>query len=207
MPKAPKQVNEEELWSEGYSVIAGVDEVGRGALMGPLVAAACVFRPKQRVYKVRDSKQLNSKKREELAKNIKRSALCYAYGVVELEEINQLNIHQANQLALMRAVQNLKTVPDYVLVDGYRIKELTIKQKHIIKGDRESYTIAAASILAKTYRDALVVKLARQYPGWGFERNMGYGTAEHLKKLKELGPLPVHRKLFAPVCRVSLFGD
>ncbi len=191
---------EVELWEQGHEHIAGVDEAGMAPLAGPVVAGAVIL-PKH--YKLRgldDSKKiLDEEKREALAKQIKADALCWATGRAEVEEIDTLNIYHAGLLAMRRAVQGLSATPDFVLVDARTIPECPAPQRGIIHGDALSLSIAAASILAKTTRDALMAELDKQYPGYGLADHKGYPTPRHFAALNEKGALPIHRRSFAPV--------
>lgn len=183
----------------GFSRIAGVDEVGRGPLCGPVTAAAVVLDLSRIPQGLNDSKKLSAKRRADLMAEIIRHAdVCVAHASVA--EIDALNILQASHLAMCRAIAGLKTPPDHVLIDGNRLpKALSLSAECIVKGDARSVSIAAASILAKQARDALMVDLAQQYPGYGWERNAGYPTKEHLQALQDLGVTPVHRRSFKPV--------
>jgi ribonuclease HII len=190
---------ETALWSIGTKHVAGVDEAGMSPLAGPVVAAAVVFAPGTRIVGVDDSKKLDSETRERLATEIKRSAIAWSVGFAEVDEIDTINIYWAGVLAMRRAVEGLRPKPDHILSDARRIKGLEIPQLAIVKGDSKSLTIAAASILAKTNRDAHMHRLDAQYPGYGFAKHKGYPVAEHLAALKKLGAAPVHRKSFTPV--------
>ncbi|PTV93729.1 RNase HII [Rhodobacter aestuarii] len=185
--------------ARGLLHVAGVDEVGRGPLCGPVTAAAVILDPAHIPAGLNDSKKLSAKRRAELVAQITATAdWCVAHASVE--EIDALNILQASHLAMCRAIEGLKTTPDHVLVDGNRLpKALTISAETLVKGDGRSVSIAAASILAKEARDALMVDLAQQYPGYGWERNAGYPTKDHLQALLDLGVTPVHRRSFKPV--------
>lgn len=183
-------------------LIAGVDEVGRGPLAGPVITAAVIFN--QPLDGMMDSKKLTPIKRQKLALLIQQQALCYAYGRAEVEEIERLNIHQASLLAMKRAVEALAICPQQVLVDGGFIPELSIPCKAIIKGDSLISEISAASILAKVYRDAEMDKMDELYPGYGFAAHKGYPTKAHYAALLALGPSPIHRKTYAPVQKLLL---
>ncbi len=185
--------------SRGFVRIAGVDEVGRGPLCGPVTAAAVVLNPACIPEGLNDSKKLSVRRRAELVAEITTAAdFCVAHASVE--EIDRLNILQASHLAMCRAIAGLKTPPDHVLIDGNRLpKALLLSAEAVVKGDARSVSIAAASILAKQARDALMVDLAQQYPGYGWERNAGYPTKDHLQALHDLGVTPVHRRSFRPV--------
>jgi ribonuclease HII len=190
---------EAELWERGVVHVAGVDEAGMAPLAGPVVAGACILPRDYRPRGVDDSKQLDRAERERLAEDIKRNAICWATARAEVEEIDYLNIYQAGLLALTRAVQALATCPEHVLIDARKLPLLRLPQTPIVHGDALSLTIAAASILAKTTRDALMADLDLAHPGYGFARHKGYPTAEHFDALGRLGACPVHRRSFAPV--------
>lgn len=193
---------EDALRERGYSVIAGVDEAGRGPLAGPVVAAAVIFDlPVQLLY-LNDSKKLTPSKREALAWQIKKQSLAWAVGVSTVSEILRLNIYQASLVAMRRAVNALEISPEYVLVDGFSIPELDVPQTALVGGDGRSASIAAASIIAKTTRDKLMEVCHHLYPQYGFDRHKGYGTPGHLAALKQYGPCPLHRAGFAPVYRL-----
>ncbi|OCX59837.1 ribonuclease HII [Thioclava sp. SK-1] len=183
----------------GFHHIAGVDEVGRGPLCGPVTAAAVILHPDHLPDGLNDSKKLSAKRRAALVDQIKDHAI-WCIAEASVEEIDTLNIYHASHLAMVRAVAGLSTQPDHILVDGNRIPAaLTQSAEAIVKGDARSASIAAASILAKEARDALMVDLAQQYPGYGWEQNAGYPTAAHLKALQKNGVTPVHRRSFKPV--------
>lgn len=177
--------------------IAGVDEVGRGPLAGPLITAAVILQ--EPIIGVTDSKKLSAKKRHDIALLIKEKALCFAYGRVEAEEIDQINIHQATLLAMKRAIEGLSIRPDKVMVDGLYLPSVDMPCEAVVKGDLLIYEIGAASILAKVARDMEMEELDKQYPGYGFSKHMGYPTAKHRQALLDLGPCAIHRKSFAPV--------
>jgi len=199
MTQLPDYSFESAALARGYTIIAGVDEVGRGPLCGPVTAAAVVLDPNHIPAGLNDSKKLSAVTRAKLAAEILQSAqFCVAHASVE--EIDEINILQASHLAMCRAVAGLPKRPDHVLVDGNRLpRDLTLSAEALVKGDSRSVTIAAASILAKEARDLLMVDLAQQYPGYGWERNAGYPTKDHLKALLDLGVTPVHRRSFKPV--------
>jgi ribonuclease HII len=194
---------EAELWERGLLHVAGVDEAGMAPLAGPVVAGACVLPRDYRPRGIDDSKQLDRAERERLAEDIKRNAVCWAVARAEVEEIDRLNVYWAGMLALRRAVDGLSVRPDHLLVDARKLPELPFPQTPIVHGDALSLTIAAASILAKTARDALMAELDLAHPGYGFARHKGYPTAEHFDALGRLGACPIHRRSFAPV-RVAL---
>ncbi len=190
---------ERELWKKGIQYIAGVDEVGAGPLAGPVVAAAVILPAELKIPQVDDSKKLSAKTRERLDKEIRSAAIAISIAECSPEEIDRLNILQATKEAMRRAVMGLSTAADIVLVDARQIPGLRVAQKAIIGGDRISHTIAAASIIAKVYRDSLMEKIGEKYPEYGFAGHKGYGTAEHLRALEAHGPTPWHRFSFAPV--------
>jgi ribonuclease HII len=190
---------EVELWEQGLSLVAGVDEAGMAPLAGPVVAGACLLPHDYRPRGIDDSKQLDRGQRERLAVDIRKNAIAWATARAEVEEIDSLNIYHAGLLALTRAVRGLKLTPEHVLVDARKLPMLGIPHTPIIHGDALSLTIAAASILAKTTRDALMCELDAIHPGYGFSRHKGYPTAEHFEALGRLGASSVHRRSFAPV--------
>lgn len=185
--------------------IAGVDEVGRGPLAGPVVAAAVILDPRRPVAGLNDSKRLTARRRETLAEEIRASALAWALGRAEVEEIDRVNILQASLLAMQRAVAGLVPGPTHVMVDGNRTPALPVPATAVIGGDGRVAEIAAASIIAKVDRDAELVELDGRYPGYGFAGHKGYASRAHLEALARLGPCPIHRRSFAPV-RVLLEG-
>jgi ribonuclease HII len=190
---------ETALWSAGTEYVAGLDEAGMSPLAGPVAAGAVIFAPGARIPGVDDSKKLDAPTRERLADEIKDTAVAWSVAFGEVEEIDRINIYWASRRALQRAVDGLARQPQHVLVDGRRLKGLAIPQQAIVKGDAKSLTIAAASILAKTARDALMRSLDADYPGYGFARHKGYPVAEHRAALRKLGACPIHRQSFAPV--------
>jgi ribonuclease HII len=194
--------HETRLWERGVVHVAGVDEAGMAPLAGPVVAAACILPHDYRPRGVDDSKQVAPEERNRLAEDIKRNAVAWAIGRAEVEEIDRLNIYWAGILSLRRAVLALPVRPDHLLIDARRIRDLDIPQDGIIHGDALSLTIAAASILAKTTRDALMAELDREHPGWNLARNKGYPTPDHLAALQERGVCRIHRRSFAPVREV-----
>lgn len=179
--------------------IAGVDEAGRGPLAGPVVAAAVVLDPRRPVEGLRDSKQLTAARRFELAELIRANALAFAVAKASVAEIDRLNILQASLLAMRRAIEALQPAAELVLVDGRQLPRIDIAARAIVGGDATEPAISAASILAKTHRDALMVALHGRYPEYGFARHFGYPTPQHLATLIELGPCAAHRRSFAPV--------
>ena len=189
-----------ELWEQGFKLIAGVDEAGMAPLAGPVVAAACILPRNYKLRGLNDSKQiLDETLRRDLAKQIKGDAVAWAVGRAEVEEIDTLNIYHAGLLAMRRAVEGLVSQPDFVLVDARRIPYCPAPQRGIIKGDALSASIAAASIIAKTTRDALMCEFDSVHPGYNFATHKGYPTPEHCRLLKELGAAPIHRRSFARV--------
>jgi ribonuclease HII len=191
---------ETELWKKGFRLIAGVDEAGMAPLAGPVVAAAVILPLRYTLYGLDDSKKiLDERKRQSLALQIKSDAICWAVGRAEVEEIDRINIYQSGLLAMYRAVAGLSTQPDFVLVDARTIPRCACPQRGIVHGDALSASIAAASIIAKTTRDDHMKEMDRIYAGYGFASHKGYPTPEHLRILKERGPLPIHRRTFAPV--------
>ncbi|MCK5795178.1 MAG: ribonuclease HII [Anaerolineales bacterium] len=188
---------EQELWNRGLTRIAGRDEAGVGPLAGPVVAAAVFFPPGLTIPGVNDSKKLSSRRREELAQTIKEKAVSWATGQASPLEIDEINIYQAGLLAMQRALEKLLTLPEYLLIDARRLQKISLPQKAIIKGDSKSFTIAAASILAKTCRDNLMLEMDKKYPGYGFLKHKGYPTLAHREALRLLGPCPEHRRSFS----------
>ena len=187
------------LWQSGVKHVAGVDEVGAGPLAGPVLAAAVILSADTRIEGINDSKLLSALQRQRLAEQIRERAVAFALGSCSPEEIDTLNILQASRQAMRRAVGALQVAPDHLLVDARRVPDVSMPQTPIIKGDTQSQCIAAASIIAKVARDALMEQLAEVYPGYGFERHRGYGTRQHLEALKRLGPCAIHRHSFSPV--------
>ena len=189
--------HERRLWDSGRSLIAGVDEVGRGPLAGPVVAAAVILPHDFDVLGIDDSKKLSPKKREELAEVIKEKALAWSVGWVGPDRIDEINILEATKEAMTQAVQGLSLQPDHVLIDGnFTVRALALPQTAIVKGDANSTSIAAASILAKVTRDRYMEEMDAVYPGYAFASNKGYGTKAHYDGLKAQGPTPIHRRSF-----------
>lgn len=192
-----------ELWAQGYALVAGVDEAGMAPLAGPVVAGAVILPQNYKLRGLNDSKKiLDHEKREELALQIKQDAVCWAVGFAEVEEIDRINIYHAGLLAMQRALLGLSCLPNFVLVDARKIPQCPVPQRGIIHGDALSATIAAASIIAKTTRDAHMLELDALYTGYGFASHKGYPTPEHCRTLKELGALPIHRRSFGRVREV-----
>jgi len=190
---------ESELWAQGFNLIAGVDEAGVGPLAGPVVAGAVVLARGYKLRELDDSKRLDEQTRSRLAQRIKTEAVAWAVGVAEVEEIDVLNIYHAGLLAMRRAVESLKTAPDFILVDARRIPDCVAPQRGIVCGDSISASIAAASIIAKTTRDAMMVELDAQFPGYGLAEHKGYSTPQHFDALRRLGVSPIHRRGYRPV--------
>ncbi|HKA33650.1 MAG TPA: ribonuclease HII [Candidatus Binatia bacterium] len=187
---------ERVLWKSGVRAIAGVDEAGSGPLAGPVVAAAVVFPAGIEIAGMNDSKQVDAEARNELEKVIRRAASAVAIGMADVGEIDDINIYQAALLAMRRAVEALPSAPDHLLIDARTIPGVAIPQNAFSKGDGINFSIAAASIIAKTHRDRLMEELEKKYPGYGFTRHKGYGTPEHQEAIRRLGPSPVHRLSF-----------
>ena len=196
----PQLTIEQKLWRQGFTAIVGVDEVGMGPLAGPVVAAAVVFPAKASFASlppgVRDSKTLTAKARERLEQEIRQASSGVGIGLIEVDEIDRINIYQAGLKAMRLAITQLPTPPDHVLIDGRTLPELPYPQTTFIKGDRDIYTIAAASIVAKVYRDRLMAELHECYPQYGFAKHMGYGTAAHREAIRQFGPCSAHRRSF-----------
>ena len=192
---------EEKLYDEGFHLICGVDEAGRGPLAGPLVVAACILPPFLRIEGINDSKQLSEKKRKELYKVIVKNALAYKIVFVTEEDVDSLNIYQATKKGMLMAIAGLKNKPDYALIDAMPLGELEIPHNSIIHGDARCASVAAASILAKVTRDEYMEKMDIKYPNYGFKKHKGYGTKAHMQALEKYGPCKIHRKSFAPVSK------
>jgi ribonuclease HII len=190
---------ERELWQRNITLVAGVDEAGMSPLAGPVAAAAVILKVGWRAPHVNDSKQVDAREREILAALIRKEAQAHAVAFAEPDEIDRLNIYWAGLLAMRRAVQALGVDPEHLLIDARRLRELDVEQTRIVRGDELSLSIAAASILAKTERDARMRQYDRQYPAYGFAQHKGYPVRRHLLALEEHGPCPIHRRSFAPV--------
>ena len=203
MTKRPDLRYERRLWKDGIDAVAGVDEAGVGPMAGPVVAAAVVFSPETFIKGVHDSKQLTHEQREELFIPIRERALAVGIGTASVLEIDRLNIYWATMQASKRALAALGLSPHHVLVDGRLIPGLELPQTRIVGGDRKSFCIAAASIIAKVTRDRMMVAYDEQYPGYGFAQHKGYCTNDHMEQLRELGPSPIHRRSFWPVAAAS----
>lgn len=187
---------EDSFYAQGYQVICGVDEAGRGPLAGPVCAAAVILPKHLEIPGLTDSKKLTDKKRRELFPLIQEQAVSYGIGLASQEEIDEINILQATFLAMERALSQLNVRPDMVLIDGNRERDFGVPVQTVIKGDSLSANIAAASILAKVTRDNLMMELAQQYPQYGFEIHKGYGTKAHYEALRQYGASPIHRRSF-----------
>ncbi|WP_206460805.1 ribonuclease HII [Anaerovorax sp. IOR16] len=187
---------ESELYEKGIQWIAGVDEVGRGPLAGPVVAAAVILPEDFSVLGIDDSKKLSEKKREQLFEEIKEKAVCYSIGIVDNQRIDEINILEATKEAMTQAIQQLKEKPEHILIDALTLKNIDIPQTGIIKGDSNSVSIAAASILAKVTRDRMMVEYETDYPYYAFANNKGYGTKAHYEGLDIHGECPLHRQSF-----------
>ncbi|MDQ3035127.1 MAG: ribonuclease HII [Myxococcota bacterium] len=192
---------EQELWATGLTRIAGVDEAGMSPLAGPVVAGAVILPVGFRLAGVDDSKKLDARERERLAPVIKESAIAWGVGIVTPEEIDRLNIYWAGILALRRAVEALSVVPEHLLIDARKLKDVAIPQRSIVHGDALSLSIAAASIIAKTTRDAIMQRYDVEHPGFGFAKHKGYPVAEHVAAIARLGVCEIHRRSFGPVRR------
>lgn len=190
------KVFENELHAEGIRYIAGIDEVGRGPLAGPVVAAAVVLPEDFDVIGVNDSKKLSEKKREELFEIIKEKAVSFAFGIVDNEVIDEINILEATKKAMKEAVEGLDVRPEHLMIDAVKLEDVDIPQTPIIKGDEKCLSIAAASILAKVTRDRMMVEYAETYPDYSFEKNKGYGTKAHYEGIERAGICPIHRRTF-----------
>jgi ribonuclease HII len=193
---------ESELWAQGFDLIAGVDEAGVAPLAGPVVAGAVVLARGYKLRELDDSKKLDESTRVRLAQIIKSDAVAWAVGVAEVEEIEVLNIYHAGLLAMRRAVEGLKPAPDFILVDARKIPDCAPPQRGLVHGDSLSASIAAASIIAKTTRDAMMVELNARYPGYGLDAHKGYPTRRHLEALRRIGASPIHRRGYGPVREV-----
>ena len=189
-------VYERGLYEKGYSYICGIDEAGRGPLMGPVVAAAVILPKNLLIPGVNDSKKVSEKNREFLYHEITEKALAYSVGIVEADRIDEINILNATKEAMRMAIEGLSIKPEHLLIDAVQLEGVTVPLIPIVKGDAVSLSIAAASIIAKVTRDRMIIEMDEKYPEFGFKKNKGYGTAEHIAALKRLGPLPIHRRSF-----------
>ncbi|TFB23228.1 ribonuclease HII [Filobacillus milosensis] len=190
---------ETALHYKGYQFISGIDEVGRGPLAGPVVAASVILPKDFYLPGLNDSKKLSHEQKEKFYRIIQEEALAVGVGEASAKEIDYYNIYQATKLAMTRSIESLNQKPDYLLIDAMSLENISIEQESIIKGDSKSISIAAASVIAKVTRDQWMAKIGEQYPMYQFENNSGYGTRAHLKALEEHGPTPYHRRSFEPV--------
>ena len=189
---------EKELYQSGYQAIAGIDEVGRGPLAGPVVAAAVILPPECKIKGLNDSKKIPKKKHQEIYQAVMDKALAVGVGQIDNDIIDQVNIYEATKLAMKEALSKLSLKPDYLLIDAMKL-DVDIPQESIIKGDANSLSIAAASIVAKVTRDKLMADYDKKFPGYDFAKNAGYGTRSHLQGLERSGVTPIHRKTFEPI--------
>ena len=187
---------EQELHGEGFAYVCGVDEAGRGPLCGPVFAAACILPDGLYIEGLNDSKKLTEKKREKLFDIIKNEAVAYSIASADVEEINEMNILEADLLAMRRAIDGLGIKADFAIIDGNIARDFPIPARAVVKGDSKSMSIAAASVLAKVARDRLCLELDREFPQYGIAKHKGYGTKEHMDALRKYGPSPIHRKKF-----------
>ncbi len=193
-------VFEQQAYDAGYRFVAGVDEVGRGCLAGPVVAAACVLDPGKPLPEgIDDSKKLTAEKREEITAELKANCIAYATGQIEADEIDRINILEATKKAMLLAIAALSPAADFLLIDALELRQSPLPRKAIIKGDSISASIAAASILAKTYRDDLMRKYDEEFPQYGFAGHKGYGAVTHFEAIRKYGVCPLHRKSFRGV--------
>ena len=192
----------EHIAYQKYSLVGGGDEVGRGSLAGPVVASIVILNPLNIDRRINDSKKVSIKTREELSDLIKTSCLDCGFGVVSAKEIDNINIYQATKLAFERAYQSMHKKPDFLLLDAMKVEGISIPQKSLIKGDAQSYSIAAASILAKVHRDKMMTNYDKTYSEYGFKKNKGYGTQSHLEAIKKHGACDIHRMSFRPLSTI-----
>jgi len=189
---------ERALWSQGFAAVAGVDEAGRGPLAGPVVAAAVMFPQDLLLDDVNDSKQCTPRQREQLFAVIMEQALSVGIGMVDHEEIDRINILQATVLAMRKSLEHMTVQPEYAIVDGNSFRHETLRFRNVIKGDQKSFTIAAASIVAKVTRDRLMCEFDARFPQYGFARHKGYGTRQHIEAIRRYGFCDIHRRSFHP---------
>lgn len=191
-----RMIHERHCWEQGYRRVAGLDEAGRGPLAGPVVAAVFIIPPNFYCEGLKDSKQLTALQRERYYRELTAGGLEYGVGIIEPGEIDRINIYQASRQAMLRALNNLATAPDFLLVDALVVPDTVIAQQAVIHGDSLSVAIAAASVIAKYTRDQLMIEYDQKYPGYGFAKHKGYPTPEHYRALQQLGPSPIHRHSF-----------
>ncbi len=197
--------HERMLWKQGIERIAGIDEAGRGPLAGPVVAAAVILPAKFRHRKLTDSKRLSAETREEIyAELAGRDDVCWAAAVVDVEDIDRINILRAAHQAMRAAVSALRVAAQHALIDGLPVRPFPIEHTALVGGDGRSYSIAAASVIAKVTRDRIMIEMEARYPSYGFAQHKGYGTPMHLERLKLHGPCPLHRRSFLPVAQAEL---
>ncbi len=203
------KIYEEKWWRKNRYFIAGIDEAGRGPVAGPVVSAAVIFSDTVNIDGIDDSKKLSPEKREELYQKIMEDALAVGIAYTDNVVIDKINILQATYLSMKRALVRLKIVPDVILVDGYPIPNISIEQESIIKGDSKSFSIAAASIVAKVHRDRIMEFYGMEYPDYDFQTNKGYATPKHIEIILKQGPCEIHRKTFTPVKEIieKIFGE
>ena len=198
-------VFEQQAWAEGYKLVAGLDEVGRGCIAGPVVAAACILDSSKPLPEgLNDSKKVSESNRDEIAAQLKETCIAYAIGQIEADEIDRINILAATKQAMLNAIGALIPAPDFLLIDALYLKRSPLPQKSIIKGDSISASIAAASILAKTYRDDLMKAYDLEYPQYGFAAHKGYGCLSHYEAIREHGPCSLHRMSFRGVAEPAI---
>lgn len=211
LPVTPHLFFETRLWQQGLSRVAGIDEAGRGALAGPVAASVVILPPREDLasllFGVRDSKQMSVDERFEWSLKIKLIAMDWGVGFATNEEIDQMGIVPATHLAIQRALEKLNSPPDHLLVDYLNLTHISFPQTALVKGDCRSLSIAAASVMAKTSRDALMCDHDRRYPGYGFAEHKGYATAKHLDRIQQLGACPLHRLSFAPLNRQKVVSE
>ena len=187
---------EESLYEKGYKLVCGVDEAGRGPLCGPVVAAAVILKPGQMIDGVNDSKKISEKNRDILFEDIMATALAVGVGMSDVDVLEDVNILNATKLAMKQAINNLKIQPEYVLIDGNQMIDLTMDAETVVSGDAKSESIAAASIIAKVTRDRMLLEWDKEYPEYGFAKHKGYGTKAHIEAIGKYGLTPLHRKSF-----------
>lgn len=200
--KTIKQTYEQKVRERGFSLVAGIDEVGRGCWAGPIVAAGVIFAPDTHIEGLRDSKKLSSKQREYLAEEIKEKALAVSIHVLEAHDVDAFGVGRANAEVIRMVVDSL--LPDFALIDFAHIKNIRVPYECIVKGDAKVFSISAASIVAKVHRDAIMIDYEKRYPGYGFAKHKGYGTQEHQAALTQKGICAIHRKSFKPISQMSL---